>query len=282
MKLSPISYLVCGFAIALIAILYGLVDQYFPNMNDVKAYEANTELQNTEAGKMPMAKKRVQVAYATVTQKDAAWAVYVASRTPAQSVNRGGIDLDENAYQLGIDTFHFRDSIQRALNAQLRVGGVKVLNAPTIEMLDPNIEVNSILPTFYNFGPLPFPAVMFDFGAITVQGTYSQIMNHFRSYKNMRNYLAVADGLTLSGTAPVLTATYNLSIVGYIRGKHLYLPVPEQATAAGVGGGGRGRGGLGGLGMTPPGMGGGGGMAGVPPGMAGPGGRGPGGGRGGD
>jgi hypothetical protein len=203
---------------------------------------------------MPMAQKRVKVALAQVQAKDAAWAVYVANRTPAQSVTRGGIDLDENAYQLGIDTFHFRDSIQRALNAQLRIGGVKVLNAPTIEMLDPNIEVNSILPTFYNFGPLPFPVVMFDFGAITVQGTYGQIMTHLRSYKNMKNYLAVTDGLTLTGTAPLLTGTYNLSIVGFIRGKHIFPPVSEQATAAGIGGGGRGRGGLGGF----PGMGGGG------------------------
>lgn len=264
-----------GFAVMLVELMFGLIYEYLPNTNDTKAYVANTELQNTEASKMPAAKKRVAVALAQVKQKDAAWQAYVATRTPPTNPNKGGINLDENAYQLGIDTFRFRDSIQRALNAQLRKGGVKVLNAPTIEMLDPNMEVNNILPTFYNFPPLKFPAVMFDFGAITVQGTYKQIMDHLRAYKYMPNYLAVTDGLTLTGTSPVLTATYNLSIVGFIRGRHVFPPVAEQAAASAIGGGGRGRGGFGGGGgpMGPGGAGMGpmGGPPGMPPGMGRPG-----------
>ena len=43
----------------------------------------------------------------------------------------------------------------------------------------------------------------------------------------MRNYLATTDGLTISGTSPNLTATYNLVVVGYIRGSEVAPVVPE-------------------------------------------------------
>jgi len=53
--------------------------------------------------------------------------------------------------------------------------------------------------------------------------------------------LAVADGLNLTGTAPILTGTYNLSVVGYIRSNIVYPGVKEGAPTtmpAGGGGGG--------------------------------------------
>jgi hypothetical protein len=269
MKISPISYLISGLAIGLIAFFYGLFIQWIPNTSDAAAYRKNTDMQNEQAALMPKAQRRVENTLALVNAKDAAWQKFVATRTPTDNLATNGINLNVNAYQLGIDTDTYRDSIQRAVNKQLRMGGVKVLNAPTIPMLDPNVEVNSILSTFYNYPAIPFPVVIFDFGTITVQGTYSQIMNHLRAYKNMPNYLAVSDGLTLTGTSPLLTATYNLSMVGFIRGKHIFPAVSEQNTGTGGRGGGLG-GGPGGGRFGPPG--GFGGPGGPPGGFGGPGG----------
>jgi len=241
-KLSPLPILICGVAIALIALFYGLFMQAIPNNREADGLVKNTEMQNAEAAKQGQAEKRVKRAIADITAKDKAWQVVVATRTPSNKLSTGGIDLSVNAYQLGIDTDVFRDNIQRAVNAQLRKGGVKVLGAPTIQMLDPNGKVGSILSDFYNYPAIPFPIVMFDFGTITVQGSYKQIMDHLRAYKSMPNYLAVSDGLTLTGTSPMLTATYNLSVIGFIRAKHIYPSVPEGAasSSAGFGGGGPG------------------------------------------
>jgi hypothetical protein len=261
MKVSPLSILISGLAIGLIAVFYGVFIQWMPNMADVAAYQKNTELQNTEAQKQKKAEKRVLDAIAAVKAKDMAWQAFVATRTPSDKVSTGGIDLSVNAYQLGITTYQFRDNIQRAVNKQLTKGGVKVITAPTIEMLDQNGPVNSILADFYNYPAIPFPVVIFDFGTIVVQGTYKQIMDNLRAYKSMPNYLAVSDGLTLTGTSPLLTGTYNLSVVGFIRGKHVFPAVPEEAASSGAGGGGA-RGGFGG------------GGPGVPPGFGGPGGPG--------
>jgi len=290
MKISPISYLIGGLAIGLIAFFYGLFMQWMPNMSDVAAYQKNTELQTDQSNLMPKAKSRVAKAIDALKKEDVAWQFFVNTKTPPTTVAAGGIDLNENAYQLGIDTYTYRDHIQQALNKQLSSGGVKILNAPTIQMLDPNAEVNSILTTFYNYPAIPFPVVIFDFGTITVQGTYTQIMDHLRAYKNMPNYLAVSDGLTLTGTSPVLTGTYNLSMVGFIRGKHIFPAVSEQnaGSTSGRGGGfgapGRGGpgsafGGPGGPGGPPGGLGGrfpgGPGIGGPPPGVPGGPGSGP-------
>ncbi len=268
MKISPLSIFICGVAVALIAFFYGAFIQYIPNMADVNNYEKNTQAQNDEAAKQKQAEKRVLNAIAAVKAKDIAWQRFVATRTPSNKLSEQGIDLSVNAYQLGIDTYTYRDNIQRAVNKQLRSGGVKVLSAPTIQMLDPNAKVNTILTDFYNYPAIPFPVVIFDFGTITVQGTYSQIMNHLRAYKEMPNYLAVSDGLTLTGTSPLLTANYNLSIVGFIRGKNIYPPVSEENAAAAGGAGGAFAGFGGGRGGPPPGFG---GPGGPPAGFGGPG-----------
>ena len=130
-------------------------------------------------------------------------------------------------------------------------------------MVDSSTPANQLLASFFNYPAIPFPVVIFDFGTITVQGTYRQIMDHVRAYKNMPNYLAVTDGLRIDGTSPNLTGTYNLSIVGFIRAKKIAPAVNEGVASGSTGAAG------GGFGASGP-----------PPGM-GPGGIGPGGVRGG-
>jgi hypothetical protein len=122
-----------------------------------------------------------------------------------------------------------------------------------------------VLDAFYNYQSFNFPIVIENLGTIRVQGTYDQIIANVRAYKSMPHYLAVTDGLRIDGTSPYLVGTYQLTVVGFIRGTKIWGAVPEGATTASVGGG---RAGL------PPGMGGFGGPGGPrgPGGMGGPGG----------
>jgi hypothetical protein len=175
-----------------------------------------------------------------IKAKAAEWNAIAATRTPPASIAAGGITLAQNAFQLSEDTRKYRNSVQRAVNAQLRKGGVKVVNGPLIPIPDPNAPANSLLLSFYNYPSAGFPVVIFDLGTVTVQGNYDEIMSHVRAYKNMPRYLAVTDGLRIDGTSPNLTATYNLSIVGYIRSNVVYGQAPEgqsgQAGGAPAGG----------------------------------------------
>jgi hypothetical protein len=153
-------------------------------------------------------------------------------------VSRGGINLNVNAFQLAVDTRRFRNNVQRAVNKQVISGGVKVLSLAPIPGIDVNAPANSILASYYNYPTIAFPVVIYDLGQVEVEGTYEQILANVRSWSRMPRYLAVADGLTLSGTAPRLRGTYNVSIVGYIRTNGIFPPVPEAASAAATGPGG--------------------------------------------
>jgi hypothetical protein len=273
MKLSPITIYILGVAVAIIALSFAFFHQFIPNSADAASYaERRAELE-AEANKLPDSKRKVEQAKQMVRAQAAAWRSIAATRTPPQNVNQGGINLAVNAWQLSVDVRKFRNSIQKAVNAQVRKGGVRVVNGPLVPAPDINAAVSGqggLLTSYFNFPVYPFPVVIFDLGQVTVQGTYQQILANVRSYKNMPRYLAVTDGLQISGTSPNLTGTYNLSILGYIRGKDVFPPVPEAA-AGGAGGGG----GFGGPGGPPGGFPG--GFPGAPGGPAGafggPGGR---------
>jgi hypothetical protein len=237
MKLSPLTIYIIGISLALPIIAFGWFFNLMPNNADKATYEAATEANLREAAKQGQAEKRVKDTIAMIKTKAAEWRAIAATRTPSESLAAGGITLSTNAFQLTEDTRKFRNSIQRAVNAQLRKGGVEVVNGPMVPVPDANAPANSLLASFYNFPGASFPVVIFDLGTVTVQGTYQEIMSHIRAYKSMPHYLAVTDALRLDGTSPNLTATYNLTIVGYIRGNTIYGQAPEgQASASGGGG----------------------------------------------
>jgi len=240
MKLSPLTIILIGVSIAIIALSYGVIMVYMPNDKETKYYETYKEQLQTEADKMTRAKARVEKAKLMVEQKAASWREIVAAHTPSSDLRDGGINISAQGWQLTVDSRKFRDSVQRALNAQLHKGGVQIVGAgPRIP--DPDENASSILTSYYNYPALKFPIVIFDLGQVTVRGTYKQIMEHVQSFKNMPRYLAETDGLAITGTTPLLTATYNLTLVGYIRGSSIYPPVPEGGASANSSGGGGGR-----------------------------------------
>lgn len=234
MKLSPLTIIFIGFAFAISVLSYAYFQIAQPNYTEAGYYQETQVLEKTEADKRQAAIKRVIDAKAAVKLQSDRWKQVVAVRTPPGSVAEGGINLAVNAYQLTVDSRKFRNNIQRAVNKQLLRGGVKVVSAPLIP--EPEDSFSTVLASYYNYPAIGFPVVIFDLGSVTVTGTYSQIMQHVRSYKSMPRYLAVTDGLTLEGTSPKLTATYNLTIVGYIPGKDIFPAIPEGGlgTIAGV------------------------------------------------
>jgi len=259
MKLGRFAIMMIGILICVGFLSWGFFYNYIPNNTEVKQLVKATEDNKTQADMMPKAKKRVEQAKQMVDAKAKAWSAYVATRTPATNLKDGGIDLSVDPWHLTVQVPVFRDNIQRAVNAQVKKGGVKVVNAPLVPLLDSSMPANQVLESFFNYPAIAFPVVIFDFGTITVQGTYKQIMDNVRAYKFMPHYLAVADALRIDGTSPNLTGTYNLSVVGFIRTKKIAPAVNEGVAASNTGGFGGGFG--------PPGMGGpGGGMGGMVPG----------------
>ena len=238
---------------SLIVLAAGYFRFWAPNQETIQnkvtvynAYVAETNKVATAVKKKDTAAKAIQVAQAT-------WLPFVETKTPLQGVGQGGININVNQYQLLLDTKKFRDSVQVALNNQLKKGGVRVLSGPRIPGVTDQDAPNGVLASYYNYPSAPFPVVIHDLGQVTVEGTYEQILENVRSWAAMPRYLAVAHNLALSGTAPRLTGTYDLTIVGYIRYDGIYGPVPDGGGAAApAGGAAQGRGPVGGPVGGPP------------------------------
>lgn len=216
MKLSPLTIILIGLSVAIIAVSYGYFHSYAPKSVEISQKETELDQLVTQNRQGERVKQRVEKAIADVREKGDQWAAVVATSTPGTNIHAGGINLAVNAYQLTVDSRIYRDSVQKAVNNQLKKGGVRVVSG--LRVPDPPDDPDSIF-GYYSYPTAGTPVVIFDLGATTVEGTYSQIMANVRSWASMPNYLAVASGLSLSGTSPRLTGTYNVTIVGFIKGK---------------------------------------------------------------
>ncbi len=251
MKLSFSTIIIMAVSVAVGILAFAIFHQWLPTRQAVENYNVYRQSLETEANKERQATQRVEKAKEEVAKKTRVWNSYVATRTPETAVERGGINLNVNPYQLTVDTQKFKNSIQRAVNAQVKKGGVKVDVAPEVRGPADTDQAQLLLADYYNYPGIKFPVVMFDFGTVTVRGTYAQIMANVRAYKTMPRYLAVTDGLQISGTSPNLVGTYNLSIVGFIRGKEIFPTVAAAAGATTASGGQPGFGGSGSPGAPP-------------------------------
>ncbi len=241
MKLAPWTILLIGIAVFLVAITYGLFQHYIPNSTETRYYNEYAEALQVEADKMPAAKKRLDNAVKLVQQSGMEWQEVVERKTPPRNLRQGGIDLAVNRWQLTVDAPKFRDSIQRAVNAQLKRGGVEVLTGPTVPAF--STSAKDIVETGFNYPAIKFPVAIYDFGQIQVRGTLAQIFANYQAWASMPNYIAVVDGLAINGTSPKLVGTYNLTVVAYIRAPKPSGPVPEGGGGDANGGGGGGGGG---------------------------------------
>lgn len=237
MKLSGWVYLVVGVCLAVIILSYGYFQHYQPNMEEAAKFKENAEAYRPMAGEDSKKKaiKRVENAQAKVDAAAKRWNELVAVKTPPKDLKAGGIDLTRNRIYLTLDAPVFRDSVQKAVNNQLKKGGVKVIQGAQVPF--PPTEYQQIVEGYFNWPAYAFPVCIFDFGTITVEGTYKQITDNVRSWSNMPNYIAVTDGLQLTGTSPKLTGSYNLTVVAMIRGDKISPPVGNAGPAAAPAGG---------------------------------------------
>lgn len=235
MKIGAATIILIGVSLAVCALAYGFFHSWQPKGEEITNKEKELADLQAENAKAPAVDRKVKLAEQQVMEKAKQWRGVVATKTPPTSVEMGGINLAVTAYQLTVDSQRFRDSIQRAVNAQSKKGGVKVIAG--LQIPAPTDDPGTILPTFYNYpSPFQYPVVLFNLGAITVRGTYAQIMANVRSWAAMPNYLAVADGLTITGTSPTLVGTYNVSIVGFIRATKIGPPAVAGGGTQNAGG----------------------------------------------
>lgn len=244
MKLSGWTWIVIGLCLGLSALGFVFIQYYMPYEQAVEMNNTYRDQLTTEKNKQNAANKRVQEAMDLVQERATAWNAVVATKTPSDSVANGGINFNVNGYQLVVDAVKYRNNVQRAVNYQVKRGGVKVINGPTVP--PPPDSPADLVNTYFNYTNFSFPAAYFEMPGITVEGNYNQIMANVKSWATMPRYLAVADGLTITGTSPKLRATYNVVMLGYLRGSKV-TPYPLEATAAsnttpGGGQGGPGRG----------------------------------------
>lgn len=231
MKLSGWTIILLGLCLGLSVLSYALFQVYLPNEQAKTNNDEVRALLEAEANKQGAADRRVVKAMEKVNAAADSFNLITASKTPSTSLATGGINLNTNNVQLVVDSRKYRNNAQRAFNAQVRKGGVKIVSAPEIPM--PGDDPMTI-GDFYNYPALPFPVVVWELGSVTVTGTYQQIMRNVRDWKNMPHYLAVADGLSITGTSPNLTGTYNVTLVGFMKAPQLF-PAPPVIVASGSG-----------------------------------------------
>lgn len=228
MKLSPLAYLAIGVSIGLSAFVYAWFNRVGPDKAEAEAYEKRNEELDMVISQMPMAKRRVKDTETEVNRIAGEWQKVVATNTPPIGVKSGGIDLSVNRWQLTNDSLVYRNTVQRAINHQVRVGGVKIVGSGPLVPF-PSTSAADIVESFYNYPALGFPVVVFELGTITVRGTFEQIAQNVEAWKDMPNYLATTSSLAITGTSPNLTGTYRCTVIGFIRGKDIFPPVPDTS-----------------------------------------------------
>lgn len=236
MKIGFWTVLIWGIAIGLVAVAYGWFHHMSPNSVETQYNKDVGDQLDQIIAQKGRAEARVQRANEIVAERERLWAQIVSVKTPPASVAAGGINLARAPFDLLLDVRTYRNSIQTAVNTQVKKGGVRVLTGP--ELPQPPSDPGAVVASFFNYPAVPFPIVMYDFGTVVVEGTYEQIIENVKSWKDMPNYMAVTHGLSFTGTSPVLTARYNVSMIGYIRGNVIYTGIPGGGAAAAAPGGG--------------------------------------------
>jgi len=236
-KISGWVWLIVGIFLGLTVLSYGYFQHYEPDMAEAKIANEYADDLEIEARKEQAAQERIEKAEEKVRLIAEQWNQVLADKNPSGTL---GVDLEVNSFQLVVNAPEYRNRVQRAVNRQMLVGGVTVVQGPFIPA--PGGE-GGVLQAYFNYNRLPFPVVVFELGAVTVTGTFDQIATNMQAWTNMPDYFAVVDGLTITGTSPELTGTYNVVIVGFLPGgvSAPFAQATAAAAAAPAGIGGRGR-----------------------------------------
>lgn len=229
MKISPLTIFVGWLAIAMITLTYGF-SKRAPIMEEVANYIKYRDGMIQQQKLWPQAVKKVNDATTLGKKEVAEWQQISSSQTLPAPPMAGSIDLSMDDEHLAEHIVDYRNQLQEMLNNQVKAGGVTVIQGPVIP--PPPTTGDQIVSTYFHFPPQTAPVLVFDLGSVTVQGTFAQISENMKAWSRMPHFLAVADGLRMQGTAPKLTATYQVSIVGFVAvpsTKYIFPPMPDGA-----------------------------------------------------
>lgn len=211
-KLSGWVWIIVGIFLGLAVLSYAYFQHYEPDMLEAEFANEYADKLKVEADKDAAAQQRIEIAEEKVRLIAEEWNRILDDKNPSGTF---AVDLEVNPFQLAVNAPDFRNRVQRAVNRQLLVGGVIVVQGPLI----PTPAANTgVMQSFFNYGRLPFPVVVFELGSVTVSGTFEQIATNVQAWTDMPDYFAVADGLAITGTSPDLTGTYSVVIVGFLPG----------------------------------------------------------------
>jgi hypothetical protein len=214
MKRMTLAQIVAGGIVACILIGTGF---YFlsiqPNSQALAIQQKhNADLQGVVA-KMPMAEKRVQDAKDEQALVTRGWADYIIRKSPPTST----INLAQNRWKISTQYQTFITKLTLDVTNHIRKTGVTIQKGPGVPPTtdNPNILISDV----FHFGKgLSYPCAVYPFKGIEVRGTFDKILKHFESWNKFPNYIALADGLKLSGTSPNLVGTYDLTVLVFPRG----------------------------------------------------------------
>lgn len=237
-----------------LSIIAGVLLYFFlskPVIESTQAINTQAEADETAAAKKPEYERELADAKKTVARANASWARYDRQYMPDINV-KDRIKAMNQLWQEQIKVLG--PKVQKHLYADKKV---RVVQA-NLQLAPPPTDPNAVAMQ---------KAITYDFGNITVVGTFKDIMAHVSRWNKFER-LALADGLTLSGNSPNLTGTYNLRVFVFMHGTDNIGPEVPSAGGGGANGfGGGGFGGPAGGGFRPSGPG---GFSGPPSGFSGP------------
>ncbi|MEZ5163344.1 MAG: hypothetical protein R2688_06250 [Fimbriimonadaceae bacterium] len=217
MKLSAITWIIVGLSIFLASIGFAFFQYWKPNTEEAKNYKAWQGQLEAEGAKLPAAKARFEKAQEKVMEQNDAWNQIVLRKTPTEGFFAGGVDLATNRYDMTHLVRKFRNEVQRDVNNQMRRGGVLVVQGPTVPT--PPDDPAGVVSGYFNYPAAGTPVAIFDLGQVTIRGTWSQISANIQAWSEMPNYLAVADGLSISHFV-AFDRDHNVTVVAFLQGKH--------------------------------------------------------------
>lgn len=213
-RISGWVWIVTGVFVGLTVVAYGWFQFYKPDVAEAALINEYADALHREATKKSKAEQRREKAIAYVEKTAEELRVLLDKKW---ANGEGFIDLGVDPFTLVTTAPMFRDKVQNAVNRQLKHGGVEVQTAPLIPF--PGTNPATLMDSYFNYTRLPYPVVIYDLGNVTVTGTYEQIVQNVEGWTNMPDYFAVTHGLAITGTSPELTATYSVSIVGFLPGQ---------------------------------------------------------------
>lgn len=207
-----------------------------PNQKALENQLHRNESLQAVVDKKKQAEDRVALAEKTREEVNIEWAAYISRKSPPVGV----INLAQNRWRLStqFQTVFLRN-IESALVNHIQKSKVRIVKPPGIpRFADDN--PNNIIAGYFNYPALPYPVAVVNCGQVQVSGSFSQVLSHVQSWNNLPNYIALADGLILSGTSPNLVGTYNLTVIVFPRGEYINATpvnwIPGGESAGGEGG----------------------------------------------